>query len=127
MSVVRNLKELKEAEFLIKGDMVVFCFKKENGTKVEMAHKVSQGYSGCFLDNIDYGDNAKLFRVLDINEIGFCEKSYGYSPERQGQWPYAKEHDYKAITRVVKDLYILIEGVPEKIEEVDRFSLMDLD
>lgn len=130
MSVVRNLKELKEAKLLIKGDMVVFCFKKENGTKVEMAHKVSQGYSGCFLDNTDCGNNAKLFIELDINKIEFCEKSYGYVTEREGQWPYAKEHDYKAITRVVRDLYMLIEGVSEKveeIEEVDRFSLMDLD
>lgn len=130
MNKVQNLKELEEVELLLKRDIVVFCFKLENGGKGEMTHRVGQSSSGCFLDNIDSGNNAKLFTELDIDKIEFCTKSYGYPPEADGQWPYAKEHDYKAITRVVRDLYMLIEGVQEEvkeIEEVDRFSLMDLD
>ena len=130
MSTVRNLKELEEAKLLIKGDMAVFCFEKENGTKVKMTHEISQSYSGCFLNNVDHGNNSILFTELDIDKIEFCEKSYGYPSAGQGQWPYAKEHDYKAIARVVRDLYMLIEGVQKKveeIEEIDRFSLMDLD
>ena len=53
-------------------------------------------------------DNSQIFRKLKLEKREFCEKHYGYSAPN-GNWPSAGHDDYKALTRVVLALFLLIE------------------
>lgn len=56
------------------------------------------------------GDNDKIFRILSIPfKEEFATKAYGYACSG-GNWPECKRSDYEALTRLVIELYKIIES-----------------
>lgn len=68
-----------------------------------------------FLSSRD-GDNSKIFDLLKINKQEFTSKAMGYQCD-DGQWPEYKPHDYLAATKVVLELYKLIENIKDFEQE----------
>lgn len=62
-----------------------------------------------FLIECDNSDNDRIFRILSIpSKENFAQKAYGYEPS-VGAWPECKPCDYAALTRLVIELYKVIE------------------
>ena len=72
--------------------------------------------------------NSLIFTVLDIDKYELTEKAYGYNLEI-GSWPVSEQDDYPALTRLVKELYTIIEKIEEKeikYTKYNRFEIMDI-
>ncbi len=129
--IINNLKELNKYGTLKLDDKVMFRLPDEVlEYKVCKDNSVLPGYT-LFLDNRSPGGggsdyNGRIFNVLNLDEYNICSSEYGYSIS-QGNWPWAKDDDFEAITRVVRRLYKEIKGIYEDEAETDRFSLIDLD
>ncbi len=50
-----------------------------------------------------------IFEYLRISRYEICKKHYGYEPG-EDDWPKMKEGDFKALTRVVKALFEIMES-----------------
>lgn len=98
MATYRNLKDLG-SDILREYDIVYFGELKYN---VRSSYLYSSKSS-----------NEKIFKRLDIDKYYFCHDHYGYEPGT-GDWPQSKEGDYKALTRVVKALFEIIEEKDSK-------------
>jgi hypothetical protein len=63
--------------------------------------------------------NGEIFTRLGITDrYAFCEKAYGYKPGR-GDWPQYRDDDYRALTRLVRKLFIRL----RKITTTERISV----
>jgi hypothetical protein len=80
------------------GDEVIFRVRG-----VTYHGDVRHGGNGPYI-NISGSANSRLFKILKIDKIAFCEKAYGY-PGQGGQWPEARTDDYAALTRCVRALF----------------------
>lgn len=85
-----------QGKTLIRGDIVVFFENLRYSVK------------SSFLSNIR-GHNDEIFEKLKLNPIKIAEKEYGYTPN-DGTWPECKMNDYEALTRLVIELYKIIES-----------------
>jgi len=78
------------------------------------------------------GFNDEIFNVLEIrNKSKFAKKSYGYNSKNSKiyyhQWPKSKASDYPALTRLVKELYKLLENKKAEYKPIySRFEILDL-
>ena len=115
MTTITCLKELEEKRILELDDIVEFTIK---GQKIE--YKVWAKFLKTKGDN-----NNKIFRILEISDIDkykLAEKIYGYKTTKN-QWPDSKNNDFSALTRLVKELYLIIEPIFTKFT---RFEIMEI-
>ncbi len=114
------LKELEKLEF---GDIVEFTIKKEI-----LKYEVKSWFLNIIRDNdFDYKMNEEIFRILGINKNKIAEKIYRYPLNGNGgDWPNSKANDYSALTRLVKELYLIIEEREPKYTKFTRFEIMDI-
>ena len=108
ITCLRELEEKRELEF---GDIVIFTVNKEI-----LKYTVYQYFLS--LDKI-YNDT--IFKLLKIDKYEIAEKTYGYKVN--GSWPNSKSNDYPALTRLVKELYRIIEPTYTKFT---RFEIMEI-
>lgn len=80
-------------------DRVIFTVKGES-----LVYSVRNSWL-----NHDSGINSEIFTKLGLSKESFCEKAYNYVPIG-GDWPYSKDSDYEAATRLVLALFSHIEG-----------------
>ena len=74
-----------------------------------------------FLAN--YGDdNGKIFQNLKISKSDIAKQAYGYS-SRGGDWPECKKDDYPALTRLVVELYRIIEATSTTSEKEQWYKI----
>ncbi len=118
---ITNLKELEERETLEEGDKVYFTVGEDI---------IEYEVYSCYL-NSSLGNDI-VFESLGIKGKELAEKAYGYPLNRfggHGLWPYYKDNDYISATRLVKELYKIIEEkYHEKIDipVYSRWELLDL-
>ncbi len=120
--LITCLKELEERRTLEYNDVVYFTVGE--GT---IRYTVDE----CFLRNLETSyDNSSIFRLLKVDKYKLSEKAYGYGVKREYKsyfWPDSKNSDYPALTRLVKELYMIIEGPEEDcIPILTRWELLDL-
>ncbi len=120
MSTITCLKELEEKGKLEHSDIVEFTVK-EQIKKYIVKHNFLQDKSFC--------DNAKIFKILEINKSEIVEKAYGYKENNDlgpGQWPYSENDDFPALTRLVAELYLIIEEREPVCTKFTRFEIMEI-
>ena len=118
MTTITCLKELEEKRILELDDIVEFTIK---GQKIE--YKVWAKFLKTKGDN-----NNKIFRILEISDIDkykLAEKIYGYKPTKD-QWPESENNDFPALTRLVKELYLIIKKREPVYTKFTRFEIMDI-
>ncbi len=114
--LITCLKELEEKGELTEIDIVKFTVKKQ-----------IIKYSVCYtcLSLINSGYNDKIFEILKINKYKLTEKTYGYKAN-SGMWPSSEYRDYPALTRLVKELYSIIEEPVKGYTKFTRFEIMEI-
>ena len=121
MSIITCLKELEEKGKLEHNDIVEFNVKEEI-----LEYRVQNN----FLIYKSY-KNDKIFDILEIDKIDVAKKTYGYEIENEfsrknSYWPYSKSSDYSALTRLVIELYKIIEKQETGFTKFTRFEIMDI-
>jgi len=118
MSTITCLKELEEKGILELNDIVVFYFKEDI-----IEYIVKEDYLNC-----KFYKNDEIFEILKINKNKIAKKTYNYKTdiENKGFWPESKINDYLALTRLVKELYRIIEERKPKYTKYNRFEIMDI-
>ena len=76
------------------GDTVIFK---------DITYTVQKTFLSCS------GCNDKIFQDLKISKFDIAEQAYGYC-SFGGDWPECSKDDYSALTRLVIELYKIIEG-----------------
>ncbi len=119
MSTITCLKELEEIKCLEISDIVIFTVNEKI-----MKYTVFVNFIGtrevC---------NDIIFRSLEINKNKIAKRIYKYEIEGSGSgigWPEARNNDYSALTRLVKELYIIIEERDKVYTKYNRFEIMDI-
>ena len=126
MTTITNLKELKKRKILKYEDIVVFTVKKEI-IKYEAKLIFLEN-----LKNISPRDNDRIFRILKIDKWKLAEKIYKHEPRNKkthnnpNQWPETKNTDFPALTRLVKELYLIIEEKEIIFTKFARFEIMEI-
>lgn len=82
------------------GDNVQFKIPETN---VYLNYKVHEQFLAS-----ECGFNNAIFTLLHINNYEIADKCYGYE-STTGGWPEFKFHDFEAATRLVLELYKIIE------------------
>jgi len=77
------------------GDKVTFNVGKDS---------VEYEITDIYLNNVSYGNNDKIFKLLGIDKEEFCSKAYGYS-HMGGNFPEYKPCDLHAVGRVIEALH----------------------
>ena len=122
---ITKLKELKERRTLANSDIIEFTVKEEI-----LTYTVKNNFLHCFNDHNDY-----IFRILDIDEINkfkLAEKIYKYKPINIEStfsyinWPESNIYDFPALTRLIKELYIIIEKQKPIYTKFSRFEIMEI-
>ncbi len=115
MATITCLKELEEKGILQKLDIVEFTVNKEI---IE--------YTVChsFLST-NKVLNSTIFKILGLNPYKIAEKRYKYKIT-QGCWPNSNFGDFPALTRLVKELYKIIEGKEMIYTKFTRFEIMEI-
>ncbi len=125
MSNITNLKELKEHKELKLYDKVIFTINEE---KIE--YEVKGTYLKDLSSNNYLSNNDKIFRILKLNKNKLAEKAYKVkrtgNPENDNYWPETKGEDYPALTKLVRELYTIIEEKEPKYTKYNRFEIMDI-
>ena len=85
---------------LKEGDVIIFAFGN-----VHYNYRVHTKY----LSSMDGRENYRIFSVLSLEKYKFCSAHYGY-PANSGNWPVANIRDFPALTRVVTELFKIIES-----------------
>ena len=120
MTTITCLKELNKRKCLELDDIVIFTVKEE---KIEYIVKV------IHLHSIKERNN-EIFRILDLDRDKLAEKMYGYKKDinyvSNYYWPVTSLDDYSALTRLVKELYTIIEEKETKYTKYNRFEIMDI-
>ncbi len=126
MSKITNLKELEERRVLQREDIVIFIIKEKIiKYKVNVYH----------LDNLkkpsrsEYND--EIFRILKINKAKIIKKAYGenlVNPNTiiEPYWGTLKKENFPALTRLVKELYLIIEKPVNGYTKFTRFEIMEI-
>ncbi len=121
MSIITNLKELEKKGELEHNDTVEFIIK-EKIIKYEVQNNflIYEGYK-----------NDKIFDILKVDKMKLAEKAYSYKIEdefshKNSYWPYSKNSDYSALTRLVAELYRITEGRGTTYTKFTRFEIMDI-
>jgi hypothetical protein len=102
MTEYKKYDELK-GKILAFGDVVYFQ---------ELKYEVGYRY----LNDKNNYSNSLIFERLGLNKTEFCSKAYGYESDfyvhdlSSRSFPECKSYDYPALTRVVLNLFALIEG-----------------
>ena len=123
MNIIMNLKELEEKGELELKDNVIFIIK-EKKIKYSVENNYLYNYGGAY--------NDKVFRVLKIDKLKIAEKTYGYKPLNidkpfcDRNWPEIKLDDFPALTRLVKELYLIIEERKLVYTKFTRFEIMEI-
>lgn len=119
------LKDLEEVKRLAREDIVEFTVGEES-----VKYDVQCYYLSHFSN--DYLKNDMIFKMLELDKYKFAEKAYGYDINRKGYWPNSKNYDFEALTKLVKELYKIIEdrwpSVPEGVFEPieNRWDILDI-
>ncbi len=110
MAIITCLKESKERRILQLDDIVEFTVKEQI-----IKYKVWQK----FLNRLNK-DNNEIFEILEIDKYKYKTNS--------GNWPDSKKNDFPALTRLVKELYLIIEEQhPIKVyTKFTRFEIMEI-
>ena len=118
--IIGSLKELEKYGQLELGDTVYFIVGEES---------VEYTVDSQFLRNANtrYADS-RVFILLEIDKYELAEKTYGYTLiNNTGFWPYSKLDDYPALTRLVKEIYKIVEGPEEDYTPIlARWELLDI-
>lgn len=121
---INNLKELEERKTLEMNDTVYFTVGEET---------IEYVVRGVYLLNSSSDNfNNRIFEILERDKEKIAEKAYGYPPTNlsgntSNLWPQTKDDDYSALTRLVKELYKIIEEKKEVyIPILTRWELLDL-
>jgi len=129
MTKIHNLKELnKLARDLESGDYIHFTTKQE---VLKYKIKLSSN-SRLYLENFNNANNNdSIFNNLNLNFIEknkLAEKCYGYKlPSSGGDWPWCNHNDYKALERLIREIYKILGEKDIKPEPIkSRFELLDL-
>ncbi len=117
MSKITCLKELNKRKCLELDDIVKFTINEKI-----IEYTVQIDY--LLNNNINY-DNDEVFKVLDLDKNKIAEKMYGYN-RTIGNWPVTNLDDYPALTRLVKELYFIIEEKDKIYTKYNRFEIMDI-
>ena len=130
MTTITCLKELEERRELERGDIIIFIVNKEIlKYKIEEIHINKNIY---LYNTISSGGNDKIFRILEINKSKLAKKIYGYEAANINSafydinWAEAKENDYPALTRLITELYRIIEERETVFTKFTRFEIMDI-
>lgn len=115
---ITNLKELNKRKTLKLNDKVIFTASGE-----EIEYNVFSGHLGGRGNDNDY-----VLRQLNIDKKQIATECYKYTPLNchDHYWPEFKDYDFKALTRLVKRLYEIIEGYVEPQPITSRFEILDL-
>ncbi len=117
MSTITNLKELNKRKCLKYEDKVIFTVKEQ---------KITYEVKETFLSNKNNSNN-KIFMILNIDKSIIAEKTYGYETRSMtSDWPTSITSDFPALTRLVRELYIIIEEKEPKYTPYNRFEIMDI-
>ncbi len=109
------LKELEERGILQLSDIVEFTVNKE----------IIKYYVWLRFLNTK-GNNNKIFEILEIDDkYELAEKAYRYKATEH-QWPESKDNDFPALTRLVKELYLIIEEKEIVFTKFTRFEIMEI-
>ena len=121
MSKITCLKELNERKYLEIDDVVEFTINERIITYI---------VRNVYLNISNEENNDEVFRILDIDKDKMAEKMYGYKEfkiyPRLNYWPEIRKDDYPALTRLVRELYIIIEEKEPKYTKYTRFEIMDI-
>ncbi len=122
MSTITCLKELNKRKCIKLGDIVIFTVNEK-----VITHKVYTNYLRLLDKKKDFSEpiNTKIFRVLNINKNELAEKAYKYKASNNC-WPSSKNNDYPALTKLVRELYTIIEEKEPKYTPYNRFEIMDI-
>lgn len=71
--------------------------------------------------------NAYIFNKLKINAYQFCENYYGYKSDILSHWPEVHFGDYRALTSVVKEIYVTIKKMEEDAKFVAKTPIDSID
>ena len=100
-----NIYTIQNPPALLKdGDQVIFELK---------GHKLTHTVFRDHLNNRD-GRNDQIFDLLGLGAGALATAGYGYAPLAEGIWPYAKNYDYPALTRLVCAIYGIIANLPKE-------------
>ena len=120
--IITCLKELNERKYLEIDDIVKFTINEQIITYI-----VRNVY--LFISS-NGENNDEVFRILDIDKDKLAEKMYGYKDfkiyPRHNYWPEIREDDFPALTRLVRELYTIIEEKEIKYTKYNRFEIMDI-
>ncbi len=125
MSTITCLKELNEKDHLEFDDIVIFTVN-EQIIEYRVTKKFNKDNLFLFIGN---KHNDEIFKILDINKNKIAEKIYEYKPinsENNNFWPETKEDDYNSLTKLVKELYEIIEERKPKYTKYNKFEIMDI-
>ncbi len=119
--LITCLKELEERGELKTRDIVEFIVEKQ-----------VIKYFVCLscLSNRDNLSYSYIFDILKIDKNKLARKAYRYNNYighslKNSCWPVSKMDDYPALTRLVKELYLIIEREPV-YTKFTRFEIMDI-
>ncbi len=125
MAKITCLRELEEREELQLDDIVIFIV----GSK-----KIQYSVDTFFLTNLSKTspsilNNDEIFKILKINKNKMAEKIYGHNRNKEqsiGLWPNSNHHDFSALTRLVAELYKIIEERKPVFTKFTRFEIMEI-
>ena len=122
MTVIACLKDLEERRKLEYEDIVKFTIKKQI-----IEYRVVHHY--LFNTKNDPHKNDEIFKTLRIDKVELAEKAYKYKLTNaklwiEGYWPQLKSHNFPALTRLVKELYLIIEE--PVYTKFTRFEIMEI-
>jgi len=123
MAEINNLKELNKLGRDLKVEDYIY-FK----TKIEtLEYDVGITCMACY--NSDA--NGQIFKYFNLNaqeKYRLASKCYGYKVN-SGGWPWYKEADFKALERLIREIYKLLkdESIIDPKERINsRFDILDI-
>ncbi|HUS50609.1 MAG TPA: hypothetical protein VMZ91_10620 [Candidatus Paceibacterota bacterium] len=119
--IITCLKELNERKYLEIDDIVKFTIKENT---------ITYTVRSAFLKIFNGKNNDEIFRILDLDKDKLAERIYGYkrSVDYPGAnyWPEIEMSDFPALTRLVRELYTIIEEKDKVYTKYNRFEIMDI-
>ena len=124
MSTITCLRELEERGELEELDIVEFIVKEEVIKYIVcFNHLWDKKHRESFTNN-------KIFKILEIDKKEITEKTYGYEPIKHNNndryFPEYRDNDFSAITRLVAELYKIIEKKEIIYTKFTRFEIMEI-
>ena len=96
---IKNYKRLKKHD-LQEDDRIVFKISNDS-----IYHTVRSDYLET---ESPFIDNGIIFKELSVDKYSFCSEHYGYEV-CDGDWPWFNYQDFSALTRVVYQLFKIID------------------